>query len=165
MTYIKHIQTWVNGKILDENLFPTATFSQAPPLQTPQQAANEPNNWVGKSSGFPHKFEVEVKNIYKQMFRCYAHLYWSHWLQYWDLNVYRELNTCFMHFINVGRIFGLLTERETEPMQPLIDLWVRHGDLPNQERPQASRDGERKDDSAKTPVSASGSSQQPGTTS
>lgn len=79
--------------------------------------------------------------MYKQMFRCYAHLYWSHWMQFWDLNVYRDLNTCFMHFVNVGRIFGLLSEKDTEPMQPLIDLWVRRGDLPSQ-------DGENKTGSA-----------------
>ncbi|KAI5370306.1 Putative MOB kinase activator family [Septoria linicola] len=133
-TYIKHIQTWVAGKIQDETVFPTGTFQQAPPLPLPQQVGNDPHHWLGKSSGFPQRFEVELKNMYKQMFRCYAHLYWSHWLQFWDLNAYRDLNTCFMHFVNVGRIFGLLSERDTEPMQPLIDLWVRRGDLPSQHK-------------------------------
>lgn len=63
------------------------------------------------------------------MFRCYAHLYWSHWLNFWDLSSHRELNTCFMHFISVGRTFQLITEKDTEPMQPLIDLWVKQGVL------------------------------------
>lgn len=139
-TYIKHIQTWVAGKVQDETVFPTATFQQAPPLPLPQQAGNDPNNWLGKASGFPPRFEVEIKNMYKQMFRCYAHLYWSHWMQFWDLNVYRDLNTCFMHFVNVGRIFGLLSERDTEPMQPLIDLWVRRGDLPDGEHKTGAAD-------------------------
>lgn len=132
-TYIKHIQTWVAGKVQDESVFPTLTFQQAPPLVTPEQAAKDPNMWMGKASGFPQKFENEVKNMYKQMFRCYAHLYWSHWLDFWHNGIYRELNTCFMHFINVGRIFDLLSERDMEPMQPLIELWVRRGDLPVQE--------------------------------
>jgi len=34
-----------------------------------------------------------------------------------------------MHFISVGRTFQLITEKDTEPMQPLIDLWVKQGVL------------------------------------
>ena len=64
------------------------------------------------------------------MFRCYAHLYWQHWLAFWDTSSHRELNTCFVHFVNVGRTYGLFTDKDTEPMQPLIDLWVRQGVLP-----------------------------------
>ncbi|KAK4634989.1 Maintenance of ploidy protein mob2 [Fulvia fulva] len=129
-TYIKHIQTWVAGKIQDESLLPTNNFQTAPPLPDPQQVANDPNHWLGKSSGFPQRFETEVKMMYKQMFRIYAHLYWQHWLQFWDLSSHTHLNTCFIHFINVGRIFGLLTEKDTEAMQPLIDLWIARGDIP-----------------------------------
>ncbi len=73
---------------------------------------------------------MEIKNMYKQMFRCYAHLYWQHWLTFWDLSAHRELNTCFVHFVNVGRIFNLLNEKDMEPMGPLVDLWVTSGVLP-----------------------------------
>ncbi|KXT13244.1 hypothetical protein AC579_1738 [Pseudocercospora musae] len=154
-TYMKHIQTWVAGKIQDESTFPTQTFQQAPPLPTPTQAGTDPNHWLGKTSGFNNRFEMEIKNMYKQMFRCYAHLYWSHWMDYWHLSAYRDLNTCFMHFINVGRIFGLLPERDTEPMQPLIDLWVRNGILPNHDRAQQHQKSDS-GEAAKTPTSASG---------
>ena len=127
---MKHIQTWVSGKITDQSLFPTDSFTSVPPAPTPAQQALDPNYWLGKPSGFPQRFETEIRNMYKQMFRCYAHLYWQHWLFYWDTNAHRELNTCFVHFINVGRMFNLITEKDTEPMQPLIDLWVRTGALP-----------------------------------
>jgi hypothetical protein len=130
-TYIKHIQTWVKGKIVDENLFPTAHFNSAPPMPLPQQVAGDPNHWLGKTSGFPQRFENEIKNMYKQMFRCYAHLYWAHWLSFWELGATSNLNTCFIHFVNVGRSYGLLSDRDTEPMQPLIDLWVSRGDIPS----------------------------------
>ncbi|KAM3418576.1 hypothetical protein BST61_g4552 [Cercospora zeina] len=158
-TYIKHIQTWVAGKIQDESVFPTSTFTQAPPVPSPQSVSNDPNNWLGKASGFPQRFEAEIKNMYKQMFRCYAHLYWQHWMAFWDLNAYRELNTCFIHFINIGRSANLLTDRDTEPMQPLIDLWLRRGDLP-----QITQEGENKtaaEDAAKTPASAAPVDQAP----
>ncbi|KAK3070623.1 hypothetical protein LTR53_010137 [Teratosphaeriaceae sp. CCFEE 6253] len=129
-TYIKHIQTWVTGKIQDQSIFPTDTFSSAPPLPSIAQLQADPNHWLGKTSGFPQRFEVEVKNMYKQMFRCYAHLYWQHWLFFWDTSAHKELNTCFVHFVNVGRIHGLLSEVDSAPMQPLIDLWVKQGVLP-----------------------------------
>ena len=61
--YIKHIQTWVNGKIQDPTLFPTDTFTTAPPLPKATDIAADPNFWMGKTSGFPQRFEHEVKNM------------------------------------------------------------------------------------------------------
>jgi len=136
-TYIKHIQTWVGGKVLDPSLFPMDPFTSAPSIPSAAQAAADPNYWLGKPSGFPQRFESEIKNMYKQMFRCYAHLYWQHWLAFWDLNCYRELNTCFVHFINVARLYNLLSEKDAEPMQPLVDLWVKQGVLPKVEKPES----------------------------
>jgi len=133
-TYTKHIQTWVGGKVVDTSLFPTDPFTSAPVIPNAAQTAQDPNYWLGKPSGFPTRFESEIKNMYKQMFRCYAHLYWSHWLNFWDLNCYRELNTCFVHFVNVARLYNLLGERDAEPMQPLIDVWVKQGILPKVEK-------------------------------
>ncbi|KAK3623632.1 hypothetical protein LTR56_021495 [Elasticomyces elasticus] len=128
--YIKHIQTWITGKITDQSLFPTDTFTSAPPLPNPAQIAQDPNTWLGKTSGFPSRFETEIRNMYKQMFRCYAHLYFEHWLFFWHTNSYKELNTCFVHFVNVGRLYGLLGPGDWEPMGPLIETWVRQGVLP-----------------------------------
>jgi hypothetical protein len=68
--------------------------------------------------------------MYKQMFRCYAHLFWQHWLNFWELGMNRELNTCFVHFINVGRLYSLLNDKDMEPMAPLVDIWVKQGVLP-----------------------------------
>lgn len=129
-TYIKHIQTWVSGKIQDPTLFPSDTFTSAPPLPKVEDMQQDPNHWRGKSSGFPQRFEHEVKNMFKQMFRCYAHLYWQHWIQFWELSMSRELNTCFVHFMNVGRTYQILTDKDIEPMMPLVELWVKQGVLP-----------------------------------
>ncbi|KAK3725132.1 hypothetical protein LTR37_000643 [Vermiconidia calcicola] len=128
--YIKHIQTWVAGKVTDRSIFPTDNFTSAPPLPRPSEMQQDPNWWMGKSSGFPQRFLNEIKNMFKQMFRCYAHLYWQHWLTFWHTSAHRELNTCFVHFMNVGRIYDLLTDKDIEPMAPLVDLWVKQGVLP-----------------------------------
>nr|OQO31655.1 hypothetical protein B0A51_01145 [Rachicladosporium sp. CCFEE 5018] len=140
-TYTKHIQIWVGGKVLDTTLFPVDPFTTAPSIPSPSQQSSDPSYWLGKPSGFPQRYEAELKNMYKQMFRCYAHLYWSHWLAFWDLGAYRELNTCFVHFVNVGRLYGLLAERDVEPMQPLVELWVKQGVLPKVGKEEASAPG------------------------
>ena len=74
------------------------------------------------------------------MMRCYAHLYHGHWLDpFWHLNAYKELNTCFIHFVSVGKLFGLLAEKEMEPMMPLIELWTAKGLLPDERQLQMAQ--------------------------
>jgi hypothetical protein len=151
------VQKWIVGKINDPSIFPTDTtnvnFAAATypsgsltPSGTPQPLGptnlNAPlsqlagRDWLGKSSGFPETFESDIKSIYRQMMRCYAHIYHGHWLEpFWNVNAYKELNTCFIHFINVGKLFGLIGDKEIEPMQPLIDLWLAKGLLPQTTAP------------------------------
>ena len=145
--YIQLVQKWIVGKVSDPNLFPVDTsptpsaYATTPGNSTPIAAGptnlNAPlsqlagRDWLGKSSGFPEEFEKDAKSIYRQMMRCYAHLYHGHWLDpFWNINAYKELNTCFIHFVNVGRLFGLLSEKELEPMVPLIEIWQAKGLLP-----------------------------------
>jgi hypothetical protein len=68
---------------------------------------------------------MDTRNLYRQMFRCYAHLYHGHWVDpFYHINAHKELNTCFIHFVNVGRLFDLLEDKDVVPMQPLIDIWL-----------------------------------------
>lgn len=146
--YINLVQKWIVGKINDSTIFPTdtsaiaastyasgsATPGNSTPQALPPSSLNAPlsqlsgREWLGKSSGFPETFEGDIKSIYRQMMRCYAHIYHGHWLEpFWNVSAYKELNTCFIHFINVGRLFGLIGDKEIEPMQPLVDLWTEKG--------------------------------------
>ncbi|KAI9839828.1 MAG: hypothetical protein M1819_000018 [Sarea resinae] len=149
--YISLVQKWISGKLLDPVTFPTDpnTVATAAPsaatyasggLNTP--GANTPiaagptslntsisslagQDWVGKASSFPEHFLSDCKSIARQMFRCYAHLYWSHWVDpFYHTSKTKDLNTCFVHFMNVALLFELLSEKDIEPMQPLIDIWI-----------------------------------------
>lgn len=62
-TYIKNIQIWVNGKIQDPTLFPTDTFTSAPQVNPSVDPSNKDTTWLGKTSGFPQRFETEIKNM------------------------------------------------------------------------------------------------------
>jgi hypothetical protein len=152
--YINLVQKWISGKVTDPSIFPTDTSSvrftdsaasyasgSLTPSSAPQPlgptSINAPlsqlsgRDWLGKSSGFPENFESDIKSIYRQMMRCYAHIYHGHWLDpFWHGGAYKELNTCFVHFINVGKLFNLITDKEIEPMQPLVDIWLAKGLLP-----------------------------------
>lgn len=156
--YINLVQKWIVGKINDPSIFPTDTSNLTPsnypsgsrtpvgaPLPAGPTTLNAPleqlagRDWLGKSSGFPENFEADIKSIYRQMMRCYAHIYHGHWLDpFWNVNAHKELNTCFIHFINVGKLFGLLGDKEIEPMQPLVDLWLAKGLLPPPPQQQAT---------------------------
>lgn len=150
--YINLVQKWIVGKINDPNIFPTDTTAVSIGASTYASGSMTPNStpqplpptninasasqlagreWLGKSSGFPETFEGDIKSIYRQMMRCYAHIYHGHWLDpFWNVSAYKELNTCFIHFINVGKLFNLIGDKEIEPMQPLVDLWGEKGLLP-----------------------------------
>lgn len=150
--YISYVQKWITGKVTDPALFPTETFSGIPPPLAAGSAAaiaaNSDANWLGKSSNFPPNFGSDIRNIYRQMLRCYAHIYHSHWLEFWHLGAYKELNTCFIHFVNVGRLFGLIGDKELEPMAPLLDIWLEKGWLPRPTSSAGAKGVEAKDASS-----------------
>lgn len=90
-----------------------------------------PGDWVGKSSGFPHDFMEVCQTIFRQMFRVYAHLYWSHFVDpFYHLSLEKHLNSCFSHFVLTATALDMLKPHELEPMQPMIDLWAANGTFP-----------------------------------
>lgn len=154
--YISLVQRWILGKIHDPRTFPTESpaltetaggFASGG-LNTPH--ANSPipmgpstieapisqlsgRDWIGKDEGFPESFLSDIKTAFRQVFRIYAHLYHSHFIEpFWHFDRTTDLNSCFVHFMTAAKLFGLITERDCEPMQPLIDIWVENGSIPSE---------------------------------
>ncbi|KAK4128865.1 Mob1/phocein [Parathielavia appendiculata] len=132
--YITLMQRWISGKIDDTNIFPTdpasVSFSHNPNVAN-TALLNSPDEWVGKRSGFPKDFASICKTIFLQMFRVYAHLYWSHYVEpFYHLNLEKQLNSCFSHFVLTATALNLITPQELEPMQALVDLWAANGTFP-----------------------------------
>jgi Mob1/phocein family len=97
------------------------------------QLAGQQNDWIGKSSGFAPNFHSDVRSIIKQMFRCYAHLYHNHWDNpFWHINRHLELNSCFVHFVTVAMYYDLLSRKDMEPLQGLIDIFIAQGVIPRE---------------------------------
>lgn len=149
----------MNGKIHDPKAFPTdvvtitsATYasgstitpSSERPIPAGPTTINAPlsklvgHDWVGKAAGFPESFLHDVRTCFRQIFRIYAHLYHSHWVDpFWHLSGggsgsggYTDLNSCFVHFCSVAKLYGLLSDKDAAPMKELIEIFVSSGAIP-----------------------------------
>ncbi|EEY18425.1 maintenance of ploidy protein mob2 [Verticillium alfalfae VaMs.102] len=137
--YMTLMQRWISGKIDDLAIFPTdpsgVSFAHNPsitttPLSQLSSPGGEPD-WIGKRSGFPKNFIDVCQTIFRQMFRVYAHLYWAHFTDpFYHINLEKQLNSCFSHFVLTATALDLLKSHELEPMQPLIDMWAANGTFP-----------------------------------
>ncbi|KAL2020699.1 hypothetical protein VTK56DRAFT_7999 [Thermocarpiscus australiensis] len=132
--YISLMQRWISGKIDDTKIFPTepsgVSFAHNPSVAATTLLSG-PDEWIGKRSGFPKDFASICQTIFLQMFRVYAHLYWAHFVEpFYHLNLEKQLNSCFSHFVLTATALDMLKSPALEPMQPLIDLWAANGTFP-----------------------------------
>jgi len=96
--YVDYLMTWVQGILDNEEIFPSR-------VDVP----------------FPKNFQTVVRNIFKRLFRVYAHIYYSHFHKIVSLGEEAHLNTCFKHFYYFIDEFNLVEKREMAPLQDLID--------------------------------------------
>lgn len=97
--YVDLLMTWVQTQLDDEKLFPTQ-------LGVP----------------FPADFLKRVQDIFKRLFRVYAHIYYHHFDKMSQLGAEPHLNTCFKHYMYFVEEFKLIpAEQEKQPLIDLID--------------------------------------------
>lgn len=61
-----------------------------------------------------------VKNIFKRLFRVYAHIYHTHAGKVSTLGEEAHLNTSFKHFVFFVNEFQLIDKKELAPLEELI---------------------------------------------
>ncbi|OLL21808.1 Maintenance of ploidy protein mob2 [Neolecta irregularis DAH-3] len=81
--YIEYLLSWTNERLNDESIFPTKA-----------------------SQEFPGVFTNNVKAIYKQMFRVFAHIYHNHFDKILHLSLEAHWNSFFAHFISFGKAWN-----------------------------------------------------------
>lgn len=136
------MQRYISTKIDDGAVFPTdpagVSFAPVPASispPSPPDSSNPVPDWVGKRSGFPQHFLDVCQKIFRQMFRVYAHLYWSHFEDpMYHLGLEKSMNSCFSHFILTATTLDLLSPADLEPMQALVDLWAANGTFPKESK-------------------------------
>lgn len=103
--YINYLMTWVQELIDDENIFP----SQA-----------------GKA--FPSNFKGILKNIFKRLFRIYAHVYYQHFQFIQASNLLPSLNNYFKRFSRFVNEFQLMEKNDLAPLTDLILMLMRENE-------------------------------------
>ena len=96
-TYIGLLMDWIENQINDESLFPSMP-------DTP----------------FPRNFKVIVGDIFRRLFRIYAHCYYHHLEAFQELNEVVHLNTSFKHFILFSHEFDLIPQKQLEPLKDQV---------------------------------------------
>jgi len=115
-TYIDLLLNWVSDQISDPNLFP-----------------------VDEDAKFPRNFMSQVKQIYKRLFRLYAHIYWQHFAKMKAIGANAHLNTCFKHFVFFILEFGLVSKQAMAPLEKFIAKFRDEGAASgSKEAPKAS---------------------------
>eukprot|EP01104_Vermistella_antarctica_P013284 TRINITY_DN3_c1_g1_i1.p1 TRINITY_DN3_c1_g1~~TRINITY_DN3_c1_g1_i1.p1 ORF type:complete len:228 (+),score=58.42 TRINITY_DN3_c1_g1_i1:34-684(+) len=95
--YVDYLMTWVQKQLDDETIFPSK---------------------IGVP--FPKTFQAIVKDIFRRLFRVYAHIYHSHFQKIVSLGEEAHLNTSFKHFIYFVQEFSLIDKKELAPLAELI---------------------------------------------
>lgn len=95
--YIETLLSWVDEQISNPALFP-----------------------VDENAKFPRNFLSVVKNIYKRLFRLYAHIYYSHHEKIRSIGANAHLNTCFKHFVYFILEFNLVEKKDMAPLENFI---------------------------------------------
>ena len=67
-----------------------------------------------------------MKNIFKRLFRVYAHMYHSHIEKIIALGAEPHLNTCFKHFMYFVLEFSLVERKELEPLAEICKVKAQH---------------------------------------
>ncbi|OBA23390.1 hypothetical protein METBIDRAFT_9661 [Metschnikowia bicuspidata var. bicuspidata NRRL YB-4993] len=104
--YIDYVLTWISNKLNDQSVFPTRN-----------------------GGAFPPTLVKDCKNIARQMFRIFAHIYHNHFDKYVHLSLEAHWNSFFAHFISVCKEFNLIERSELAPLLPLIENFEQQGKI------------------------------------
>lgn len=108
--YVDYLMTWVQKQLDDETVFPSK-IGTALRLVIVLIMLGVP---------FPKTFPSVVKNIFKRLFRVYAHIYHTHAAKVSALGEEAHLNTSFKHFVFFVNEFQLIEKKELAPLEELI---------------------------------------------
>ena len=96
--YIMNVMLWTEEYINNEKIFPS-----------------------DPKIPFPEEFMKIVSDIFRRLFRIYAHLYHHHRNDIQAIGAEAHLNTSFKHFMYFVQEFKLIPEEQFGPLKEIID--------------------------------------------
>ncbi|CAD6593730.1 MAG: Mitotic exit network component [Alectoria sarmentosa] len=101
--YIEHLMAWVQSNIDNESMFPSR---------------------IGVP--FPKTFPVLIRQIFKRLYRVYAHIYCHHYPVIVQLGLEPHLNTSFKHYVLFVDEHSLASGKDFwGPLGDLVDSMLR----------------------------------------
>ncbi|KAJ6255690.1 mob kinase activator-like 1 [Anaeramoeba flamelloides] len=119
--YIKNLMDWIQSLLDDEK-----TFSSKNDIP------------------FPKNFYDIIKDIFKRLFRVYAHIFYHHYSLIMQLGFNEEFNMSFKHFIFFVEEFELMSVTEMQPLQELISSLLPKKKKKKKKKKRRSRSGKIK---------------------
>jgi len=103
-TYIEHLMAWVQSNIDNEAVFPSR---------------------IGVP--FPKSFPSMIRQVFKRMYRVYAHIYCHHYPVIRELGLEAHLNTSFKHYVLFIDEHNLASGKDFwGPLGDLVDSMLRN---------------------------------------
>lgn len=94
--YVEHLMAWVQGNIDNESMFPSR-IGRSSWTETPGSHLSDPDMIAGVP--FPKTFPTLIRQIFKRLYRVYAHIYCHHYPVVVQLGLEPHLNTSFKHYV------------------------------------------------------------------
>eukprot|EP00326_Haptolina_ericina_P042354 CAMPEP_0181257312 /NCGR_PEP_ID=MMETSP1096-20121128/50179_1 /TAXON_ID=156174 ORGANISM="Chrysochromulina ericina, Strain CCMP281" /NCGR_SAMPLE_ID=MMETSP1096 /ASSEMBLY_ACC=CAM_ASM_000453 /LENGTH=229 /DNA_ID=CAMNT_0023355625 /DNA_START=84 /DNA_END=773 /DNA_ORIENTATION=+ len=113
--YVDLLMAWVQSQLDDQALFPTKP-----------------------GDPFPDDFMPRARNVYRRLFRVYAHVFHQHYETIVSNAFEPHLNTCFKHFFYFVLEFDLIQKEELRPLQELIDKLIEEDEVKHASKPAAT---------------------------
>ena len=118
--YIEHLMAWVQSNIDNESMFPSriGEFNIILYLSW---------CWSGMPGvPFPRTFPVLIRQIFKRLYRVYAHIYCHHYPVVVQLGLEPHLNTSFKHYVLFIDEHSLASGKDFwGPLGDLVDSMLR----------------------------------------
>jgi len=98
--YIEHLMAWVQSNVDNESMFPSR-IGQSPLLSHLYSSPHVRRSLTCSTPGvpFPKTFPTLIRQIFKRLYRVYAHIYCHHYPVIVQLGLEPHLNTSFKHYV------------------------------------------------------------------
>lgn len=119
--YVEHLMAWVQSNIDNESMFPSRIGGMCRRCLASPSA----DPWL-LGVPFPKTFPVLIRQLFKRLYRVYAHIYCHHYPVIVQLGLEPHLNTSFKHYVLFIDEHSLASGKDFwGPLGDLVDSMLR----------------------------------------
>ena len=119
--YVEHLMAWVQGNIDNESMFPSRIGRRFL-----NDLVMDIADFRDLGVAFPKTFPVLIRQIFKRLYRVYAHIYCHHYPVIVQLGLEPHLNTSFKHYVLFIDEHSLASGKDFwGPLGDLVDSMLR----------------------------------------